>query len=297
MAIYRVYEYPNAKVPYKHIYIKRDRTDYLNREQSIRDKILEEIEKGEKFSQSISRAKRNITDIALCNDFEYFCTFTFNGKVVDRYSMQDCSKRLRKFFNNFKARYAPDFKYLIVPEYHKDGAVHFHGLCGGFPAGEMQIPETILKRNKFTGELDSVPNTKGYYYWARYDKALGVFNCSQIKSRNASAFYLQKYVTKDLQKLGKGLSIYMCSKSLKRPELIFDDDDTPFLLDHYYENDYVKVGYDIYEDTDELFDKHNLYTPFGYAKSFQCMKDEIDVINGMEDVYYCEQMELIEYGK
>lgn len=296
MAFYRVYEYPNAKVPFKHVYIKRDRNDTPDREKTKKQIIDEKIAEHKKLDNNISRAKRNITDLALCNDFEYFCAFTFNGTVVDRYSMKECSSKLRKFFNNFKSRYAPDFKYLIIPEYHKDGAIHFHGLCAGFPVGELTVPDTILKRNKMTGEVEQVPNTRGYLFWARYDKSLGIFNCSQVKSRNACAFYVQKYVTKDLKKIEKGMPVYMCSKGLQRPELIFDADDIPMMVNPTFENDYVKVAFDMRTETDELMDKNGLLTPWGYAKSYTVMPDEIPE-DEAEEIYHIEQMRLDDYGK
>ena len=38
---------------------------------------------------SLSRTKRNIRELALCNDFEYFATFTVNSEKCDRYTLNN----------------------------------------------------------------------------------------------------------------------------------------------------------------------------------------------------------------
>ena len=184
MSYYRIWEYPNSVVPYKHCYIKRDRKNDSGEDRASKNvsSILAELKKldreeqtnksdYEKFDVSLSRSKRCITDIILCNKFDYFCTFTFDESKIDRFNYDVCQKKLRKFFNNFKNRYAPDFKYLIIPEFHKNGAIHFHGVCSGFPAGELITPETVYSR--VNGELVQVPNTKCYKDWTRYHKSFG----------------------------------------------------------------------------------------------------------------------------
>lgn len=227
MSYYRVWEYPNSYVPYKHVFIKRDRIEE-GREKAEKNTtaILEKLKSDEKLKESLSRSKRNITDLILCNPFEYFCTFTFNADKIDRYNYSECQKKLRTFFNNFKKRYAPNFKYLIIPEFHKDGAIHFHGVCAGIPDSELQV------------------NAYGYLDWPRYRKTFGFFNCSKIRNYNACAFYVSKYVTKDLVAVGKGKAVYMCSLGLNRPQLIYDEDDIPLLFKPEYENEFCAVVYD-----------------------------------------------------
>lgn len=255
MPFYRVWEYPNSCVPYKHVYIKRDRPFKPERQEEIGDredtaasnsasilKILDEQEKENKRSDSLSRSKRNITDLILCNQFDYFCTFTFDPEKINRFDYNDCQKKLRKFFDNFKQRYAPDFQYLIIPEHHKDGAFHFHGVCSGFPESELVVPDYIYKR--VDGQYIPIKNYRLYLDWPRYHKAFGFFNCSKIRNYNACAFYVTKYVTKDLVDVGKGRAVYMCSQGLKRPELVYDVDDLPVVFNAEFENDYCIVGYE-----------------------------------------------------
>lgn len=79
---------------------------------------------------SLSRTRRNIRELALCNDFEYFCTITVNSAKCDRYSLDEVQDNLRKCLRNIRNN-SDDFKYLILTEKHKDGAFHFHGLMSG----------------------------------------------------------------------------------------------------------------------------------------------------------------------
>lgn len=104
----------------------------------------------------------------------------------------------------------------------------------------------------------------------------GFFNCSPIRDYQRCAFYVTKYVTKDLLNLPKGSSVFLCSKSLKRPELIFDEDDIPALFEPTFENDYVCTAFtdsdfnsqffatNTYDDTEDIagvFEDHVWFAP------------------------------------
>lgn len=268
LSYYRIYEYPSGTIPYKHVYIKRDR-------EVVKDdpgkSILECLDREGKFQESLSRSRRVIRDLILCNGFEYFCTFTFSPEHVDRFDYNACKKRLTKFFNNFRSRYAPEFRYLIIPEFHQDGAIHFHGVVRGFPDGELVKPEMIFKRNR-AGELLSVPNTPGYLDWPRYHENLGLFNCSRIRNYDACAFYVTKYVTKELCKMPLGRSVYMASKGLNRPELVFDEDGVPMMFDPEFENEFCCVAFEKLEDTEDY-----IYAP-PPSEWWHCAPDELEVV-------------------
>lgn len=287
MSIYRIYHYGNSVVPYKHVLLKGDRLRADDVLESIRkERERERRERGfvdheKKMEESLSRAKRNISDLCLCNDFDYFCTFEFNVMKVDRDNLKECYKRLRKFFNNFQQRYAPDFKFIVIPEFHpKTGAVHFHGLISGMPDGELTIPEKIQRRNPITDELEQVPNTKKYVRWERYSKSLGYFDCSPVKSRHAVAFYITKYITKELCDMPKGTHLYACSRSLKRPEMIYDGNDDYMFLPPTYNGDYCSIAYDKYESTYEHLSMMGELVPFDdvgmvFDKAVQLDSDDL----------------------
>lgn len=238
MSFYRIYRYPLKSDGFKHIYFKRDRSCGGERRQ------LQVVKpEGERFANNLARAKRTVRDLILCNQFDYFCTFTFNAEKVDRYNYGECSKKLRRVFNNYKNRYSSDFKYLIIPEFHKDGAVHFHGVVRGIRTEDLTVPEYVWRRNLKTKELEQVPNTKKYVDWKYYSDKLGFFNCSAIKNYEACARYVTKYITKDLGGLSKGQRLFMSSAGLKRPELVFDMDDIPCVFTPQYQDDFVSMTY------------------------------------------------------
>ena len=51
---------------------------------------------------SLSRTRRNIREIALCNEFEYFVTLTISSELGDRYSLNDCQYKLKKILEIIK---------------------------------------------------------------------------------------------------------------------------------------------------------------------------------------------------
>jgi len=204
--------------------------------------ILDKIAQSSKADENLSRARRTIRDLILCNQFDYFCTFTFNHEKVDRYNFAACKKKITEVFKNYKTRYSPDFRYLIVPEFHKDGGLHFHGLVRGLHPGSLTVPGQVYKRNRQNGKLELVPNTKGYADWSYYSKKLGFFSCSRIKDYEKCARYVSKYITKDLVNLALGQRVFMSSSNLNRPELVFDCDDVPRMFGHAdFENEFVAV--------------------------------------------------------
>lgn len=203
----------------------------------------EAIQSPFKLDESLCRTRRTIRDLILCNRFEYFCTFTFRDSDM-RYDLSSCKKALTVWFKNFKDRHAPGFRYLVVPEQHKDGAWHFHGLVRGIPSQEFSVPMYITVRDRHTQKLLEVRNTKGYIRWDRYSKRFGFFDCSRIKNYEACAAYVSKYITKALSDQAKSAHLYFCSKGLQRPDLVFDQDDVPFPFQQAeYEDQFCRISW------------------------------------------------------
>lgn len=84
---------------------------------------------GKKQSQDLERARRRaaakVRDIARCTRFRWFVTLTFSPEKVNRYDMKEILRLMRTWLDNRVRRNG--LAYVLVPEYHKDGAVHFHG--------------------------------------------------------------------------------------------------------------------------------------------------------------------------
>ena len=94
-----------------------DDMDVFNHRRRIRTQ--EEIEK-----QNLLRTKRNIRELALCNNFEYFVTLTLNSANADRFSLSSCQDVLRKSFKAYKRKNSA-FHYLFITEKHEKRFISF----------------------------------------------------------------------------------------------------------------------------------------------------------------------------
>jgi hypothetical protein len=178
------------------------------------------LTKETNLERSIRRSKKLIRDYALCNCFDMFITFTF---ATDRDDVEKCRRRMMDWLKNQRNRNGK-FRYLIVPEFHKDGkSIHFHALIGGY---EGKIEKAINpKTNKQLKQ-------KGRYVYQLSGYTLGFNNVkligNTIEDRTRVASYIQKYMTKDMP-VFFGRKRYWVSKGLKLPLV----EDNP---EHWYKH-------------------------------------------------------------
>ena len=76
-------------------------------------------------ARAVRRARAQVKDLALCNPFRWFVTLTLDQSRVDRHDMGEITRHLNHWLDNQVRRRG--LAYVLVPERHKDGAVHFHG--------------------------------------------------------------------------------------------------------------------------------------------------------------------------
>lgn len=205
---------------------------------------LSSDEKIERFSQSVSRARARVFELAMCNEFRYFCTFTQDEKKRDRFDLSAFRKDLAQMVRNLNRGRAPDkkIKYLLIPEQHKDGAWHLHGLLQGLSdtdLREFRLNEKIPKNIKNT-----IKNGQKVYDWTTYRRKFGYFTCTEIGDITACSKYVTKYITKSLSSgvLDSGAHLYFASQGLRGREEIVRNSFEPCPVDEWdYENDYVKI--------------------------------------------------------
>lgn len=158
------------------------------------------------------RAKSAVRDIALCNRFQFFFTGTLSPDVVDRYDSKEVYRKISNFLRNSVKR--KGFQYVIVPELHKDGAIHFHGLCN---LGAMRI---VRAKSAKGFELST---NKGQPIYNLVDWTLGWSTCIPIDEHyEKTCNYVSKYISKGGTKIfGKW---YLSSRNVKkRPDIIVID--------------------------------------------------------------------------
>ena len=151
---------------------------------------------------SRSRTIKKIYDIGRSNYWDWFLTFTFNKEKVDRYSYAICSQKLSQWLDYLRRR-NPNMKYLVVPEQHKDGAWHFHGLFSNVNDVEFQTS------GKYTDKGQEIFNVGKY--------KLGFTEAIKLDGSFAVVSYICKYITKKLCEETKGKKRYWYSRNCDLP--------------------------------------------------------------------------------
>lgn len=195
-----------------------------------------------RFSQSLSRTKSRIFELASCNEFQFFCTFTQDEKLRDRFDLKEFSKDLAQFVRNQNRGRENKIKYLLIPEPHKNGAWHMHGFLMGLTNEDLR--EFSLKEKLPNKMRNDIKNGVKIYDWTKYRRKFGFFTCTEIKDRDACAKYITKYVTKDLavSSVNKNCHMFYASQGLKGRECIVFEERSPCPIDSWdYENDYIKI--------------------------------------------------------
>ena len=133
---------------------------------------------------SLSRTKQKIYNYAFSNDWSngLFFTITFDPKQVDSFDYDKCYKRLHQFLKNINDQ-NPDFKYIFVPEFHKSGRIHFHGI--GTNCDKLKLEDSGIKKN---GKKIYNVNSKTFRY--------GFTTVSKIEDTQKVSSYITKYITK-----------------------------------------------------------------------------------------------------
>ena len=189
------------------------RTSY-DREAETSDKAQEERTRRQLYS-----IRRKIKGYAFANSFQWFVTLTFNPDKVDSFDYETAKDTLLKWCRSMRDKYKDiKFDYLIVPELHKSGAVHFHGLLGDIPASFVEAA------NPKTGE-PVIRHGRQVYNLA--DWKYGFSDCEKIESPERAASYITKYVTTALltDKEMYNKKRYFNSQGLKKPVVAFTMND------------------------------------------------------------------------
>ena len=185
-----------------------------------------------KLSNNVIRARTRVFDLAICNDFEYFITLTINKEKLDRYELKEYIKKLGQFIRDYRKKYEVDIQYLLIPEKHKNGAWHMHGLIKGIPREHLYI------------------NENGYLDWENYKKRFGWCSIDKIKNKEAISKYITKYVRKSFD-TDRGITekeskLYYSSRGLRRPKKKKEGTLSRYQLEKIpfsFDNEYVKTAF------------------------------------------------------
>lgn len=204
----------------------------------------------DKMKKSISNSYNAFKNYALCNcdRFSYFITLTFadvNEKekhinlndtrrindesvlfeyVNDSTDYEECVKLMTKFLFNLRMnlkRKGLELCYLGVPEYQKNGAIHYHFLMSDLPVDILFKNPDWIDRDYNTNKIR---NSLGIKLW-KY----GISDVQFIKNKARISTYLAKYLLKSLNELEEtdyfnrlNKKRYYCSNNLLKPEIEYD---------------------------------------------------------------------------
>lgn len=172
---------------------------------------------------NLYNSKQRLIDLVYCNSieepWEYFVTLTFNPDKVDSFSYSEVVQAMHKWLDNMKHQ-NKQLKYILVPELHKSGRIHIHGLFKKCP--NLKLVDSGKRKNGLI-----IYNLTNYKY--------GYTTVSKVQDQEAVSVYVSKYMTKDLIKIS-GKNTYWCSKHLLRPQIEyahFNEESLNFYIDKY----------------------------------------------------------------
>ena len=138
-----------------------------------------------------------------CRSWKYFLTFTFSPDSVDRHDYKACASLMVKWLDRLR-KSVPGVMYVIVPELHKDGAIHFHGLFSAHLSRHLSDSGHFSHGHR-------VFNVSSYDY--------GFTTATVIQSYERTCTYILKYITKEMTQFCFGFRKVWRSRNLIVPKV------------------------------------------------------------------------------
>jgi len=128
-------------------------------------------------------------------DMNKFLTLTFAENLTD---LKSCNEKFKAFIRKLKM-IKDNLKYLVVPEFQKRGAVHYHALLN----------------------LDYIDQKQLANLWGH-----GFIKIKNIKDGINMGLYVSKYIGKDLEdERYFNNKKYFCSRNLDKPQIFYSRDE------------------------------------------------------------------------
>lgn len=191
---------------------------------------------------SIERTKKLLNMLLDMNDFDWFCTLTFDNERIKRTCDEDVYSAYVKFINNIKHKF-PTLKYITVLERHEDKNIHFHMVIGGVPWQKLGLENSgkvcchwAKKKDKYgilrnvkccspdyfekTKHLHELKDTDGLPIYNITNFIYGFTTATRIASRERCNSYIKKYVEKALGSTDVFKKRFYYSENLNVPDIV-----------------------------------------------------------------------------
>ena len=206
--IYKVVAFKGNRDPDK-VYV-RDREDNQRNET--------------KLDSNFSRARSMVLQYALCNPWEYFFTGTLDQTKWRRDDLDTFMRDFSQKIRDWRKEYGFKLDVLLVPEKHKDGMWHVHGLINNLPyyytSGFYWLPLPSLHMTPYPFKLCNGE----FRSWPDFQDRYGYCSLARIRDPIATAYYVTKYIGKDIAQRERDLGkhLYFHSRPLKKAEKASD---------------------------------------------------------------------------
>lgn len=135
------------------------------------------------IERAIRRARAEMRTLIRNNPLPWFVTLTLDKERIDRYDAREIVRRVGYWCDNAVRR--KGLAYCLVPEYHQDGAIHYHGFF-----------------NDALSMVDSGHEIGGRAVFNCPDWPFGFSACERVEDNGRALAYALKYVGKGREKIG-----------------------------------------------------------------------------------------------
>ena len=125
-----------------------------------------------KLDAAFSRARSMVLQYGLSNNWDYFFTGTLDQTKFDRFDLDVYYSALSQWIRDKRKQYQSKIQFLLVPEHHKNGAWHIHGLISNLPDSYLlKFPDTAPEKLRLGNFLN----------WPDYQSKFGFCSLAPIR--------------------------------------------------------------------------------------------------------------------
>lgn len=204
--------------------------EYRNLVTMTGEQALEELKKEQKEPRMdcLKRAYDAVFDIVYQNEWDLFLTLTLRpDDSFDRTDPKQVMKPLTDWLHNRVKR--KGLRYILIPEEHKNGGIHAHMLCNNVfqlvDSGTKTYTHFKRPMKDATAIARGLDPEQGQIVYNVPEWNYGFTTAIHVYGNPGKlAFYLTKYLTKDMKKIfGK---YYWSSKNIvRKPQIILSNSD------------------------------------------------------------------------